>query len=759
MALIKKNIWLAFYFIIVVWSAISAAAAYFSYQGSYQDITRSQVNLTKLTASAFDASLNQYRTILDIIGYDLIRFDITQDIEHTRQILDSTVSLDESILAVELFNLDGTLVTSSTRVLANQAINPLFRPQTRDSFQQTLKTDQTVIGRTYLKPSLGELIIPFRKQMHDNNGQPLFVISISVSLEKGFDYFYAYRAQQANQEFDIYLYREQDRYYQIAPKHKIYQPKSYLYQLRQSEVDLSVARLERKSGLDYDYIKLNQNIVVNQLENHARGTIGAATYIDQYQLWVVSEMNKSMVIESFLSKLSIIIGLYIIAISVMFFLFRSIALSEQRKQQELTYQANHDYLTGIANRFCLDHYLSSLNKFQDFSLILVNVDSFKLVNDNFGNQAGDAVLTSIARRLHVFINEQHRLFRSGGDEFTVVTLFTDQKALTTLCEGIQQVFTQPFSYRDAEISLDCSMGVATREESDWDIEAIKRNVGLSMHYAKQARHGLMFYQASFLEHYLERNRIELALKQAISRGELSMVYQPQINVHRQLKGVEALIRWHSPELGFVPPDKFIHVAENSGYMPILGDFILDQTLNDMAELKANTGANIDVAINVSVKQLQDYRFVENVKTQLNHYHFDPHKLILEVTESVFAEDVDTLIVLLNALKEQAIRISLDDFGTGYSSLSLLKSLPISEVKIDKSFVSDMLTSDKSYSMMAGVLDMAQRLGMETVAEGIESAEEAAVLRQLGCDVFQGYFFAKPMDLASLHEFVVKQDVA
>ncbi|MEL7290691.1 MAG: EAL domain-containing protein [Pseudomonadota bacterium] len=756
MAFIKKNIWLAFYFITFVWTLASAVAAYLSYQSSYQEVTSAQVNLTKLTANAFDASLTQYRTILDLVGTDLLRFDVEADIKHTQNLLDSTVSLDESILAVELYHLDGRPITSSTSNNANRINNPLYRPQTRDSFQQTLKTNKTVIGRTYYKSTLGELIIPFRKQMHDQNGNPKFILSILVSLKEGFDYFYAYRDQGVGSDFDIYLYREEDRFYQIAPKDKIYQANSYRYQLRQSEVDLSVARLERKSGLDYEQIKSNSEIVVNQLENPTRKTIGAATYIDSYKLWVVSEINKSMVIDSFLAKLPVIVGLYIVANSVMFFLFRSIAHNERRKQQELSYQANHDYLTGIANRFCLEHYLSELNCSKSFSLILINVDSFKLVNDNFGNQAGDAVLKNIAKRLHQFTAKESRLFRSGGDEFTIVTHLIDPQALTELCRGASDTFIEPFYYRGAEIALECTISVATSEECDWDIESVKRNAGLAMHYAKQTRSKLTFYQARFLEQYIEQHRIELELKQAIQRGELSMAYQPQINTQGELKGVEALVRWHSVELGFVPPDKFIYVAENCGYMPILGDFILSQTLADMAQLTAKTGTQLDVAINVSVKQLQDYDFVETVKSELSKHQFDPHNLILEVTESVFAEDVDKLVMLLNDLKKHAIRISLDDFGTGYSSLSLLKHLPISEVKIDKSFVSDMLSSDKSYSMLAGVISLAKRLSMKTVAEGVESAEEVAVLRQLGCDMFQGYHFAKPMNLDALCDFVKQQ---
>ncbi|KJY84873.1 hypothetical protein TW81_02460 [Vibrio galatheae] len=756
MAFIKKNIWLAFYFILLFWTVITVGAVHLSYQETYREFGQTQANLTSLTARAFDSSLTQFKTILDIVGADLTRFDIYADKNHTYKILESTVKLDSTILVVALYKPDGTPIIVAPHLGDKGHYNQINRPETRDTFQETVQSVEAVVGRTYYNEAVGELVIPFRKMIRDENGEPLFVLSISVSLKHGFHYFRTDSESYDAQEYDLYLYREQDRYFQIAPREKIYDAKAYRYQIRQSDVDLSVARLQRQTGLTYQEIKTAGNVVVNELVNSARQSISAVMYIDKYGLWVATEVKNSVVFANFIAKLPVIIGLYLVAVLVMFILFSSIATSEKRKQEELTYQAHHDYLTGIQNRFSLDRTLAQISHRSSYSMLSLNVDGFKVINDNFGSQTGDFVLRLIAERLNRYVGEEHKLYRSNGDEFVVVTEVTQEALLQAIAQGLRNTFNALFVYRELELELTCSVSIAINNSGEFDGEAMKRNVDLAMSHAKQSRSSIAFYHPVFLQDYLERSKIELALKGAIERNELSMVYQPQVSARRQLKGVEALLRWNHPELGFVPPNKFIAVAENCGYMPLLGDFILERSLADMSQLMKQTGVQIDVAINVSVKQLQDYDFVETVKQLLQKYQFDPKRLILEVTESVFAEDVDQLKSLLSAFKEQSIRISLDDFGTGYSSLSLLKHLPICEVKIDKSFVSDMLSNDKSYSMLAGVLDMAQRLGMETVAEGVESAEEAVVLRQLGCDVFQGYYFAKPMPLGALEEYIAHE---
>lgn len=754
MALIKKNIWLAFYFILALWSVISAIAAYMSYQDSYEDITQSQVNLTRLTAHAFKSSLTQYQTIIDIVGSELSRLDFEHDLDHINAVLDDTTGIEKTILALALFDVEGYPLTSSPRMVDGHTNYLRDNPETKLTFEKTLASDEAVIGRTYFHKDIGELIIPFRKAIRDEKGVPKFVLSISISLKGGFEYFLTNKTKMEIHSFDTFLFRENDRYFQIAPMERIYDPQVYLYQLPQEEIDRSIKRLEVMTGMTFEEIKQSNDVYINELASPSRQSYAASTYINKYDLWITTEVKKSVIMARFVEKLPNLIALYVVAVSVMFFLFRNIALSEQRKQQELAHQANHDYLTGIANRYSLERYLSGLDKHARYSLLCINVDSFKLVNDNFGNPAGDAVLKNIANRLVASVGEKHAVFRSGSDEFVVVAHTLDREALDATIDLCRSCFTQAFLYRDYEIVLSCSISVASSGQDDVDAEAVKRNAELAMSHAKQTRNGIVFYQPRFLTEHLDKSKIELELKRAIERDEIYMMYQPQFTSSKTLKGVEALVRWEHPELGFVPPDKFIPVAENCGYMNELGEFIVRRTLAELSELFEALQVELDVAINVSVKQFQSMQFIPMLEQAIEERRFNKQRLIVEITESVLADDFERICALLNVLKAEQIRVSLDDFGTGYSSLSVLKHFPIDEVKIDKSFVSDMLVSESSYSMLAGVLGMVQKLGMETVAEGIESEEEAGVLRRLGCDVFQGYYFARPMKLEALRRFIL-----
>ncbi|OAJ92037.1 putative bifunctional diguanylate cyclase/phosphodiesterase [Vibrio bivalvicida] len=755
MAFIKKNIWLAFYLILFLWTVATFGAVYHLYHDNYRDYAERQQNLTSLTARAFDSSLTQFKTILDIVGTYLTSFDVYAENEDTYELLSETVDLDNAIISVTLYSVDGDAIVTAPQVVGAHK-NLLSQPETRETFQQALVSKNTVIGRTYYHAKLDRLIVPFRKLLMGENGSPMYVLEIAVSLKDGFHYFRTYSKTAQGRDYDIFLYREQDRFFQIAPREKIYDRSVYKYQIRQRDVDLSVAKLQRLTGLSIKEIKSSGHVVVHEVDHPERRSISAATYIDRYGLWVATEVKKRVVISSFLSQLPVIVLLYLIGIVVMFFLFRSIATNERRKQEELSYQAHHDYLTGIENLFSFDKALSSFLPTASYSVLSLNIDGFKVINDNFGNQAGDTVLKSVVYRLKECIDSEHKLYRFGGDEFVVLTNSTDETYLTRLGDRLCDTFEQPFAFRELEIELTCSVSIAVNLGGEFSGDEVKRNAELAMAVAKKARSSVIFYQERFLHEYIERSRIELALKGAIDRSELFVVYQPQVNALKELRGVEALLRWEHPELGLIPPDKFIAVAENCGFMPRLGDFVLERALSDMSQLFKDTNSQFDVAINVSVKQLNNEGFVSKVLKLVHKYKFEQRSLILEVTESVFVEDLHKITAVLGELKRHSIRVSLDDFGTGYSSLSLLKHLPICEVKIDKSFVSDMLSNDKSYSMLASVLHMSQQLGLGTVAEGVETSKEVAALRQLGCDIYQGFYFAKPMRLESLREYTGQQ---
>jgi EAL domain-containing protein (putative c-di-GMP-specific phosphodiesterase class I) len=251
--------------------------------------------------------------------------------------------------------------------------------------------------------------------------------------------------------------------------------------------------------------------------------------------------------------------------------------------------------------------------------------------------------------------------------------------------------------------------------------------------------------------------IEQELRAAIKKDELWMVYQPQINIDGTLYGVEALIRWQNKKLGFVGPDKFISVAEESGLMRELGEFIIKRSLKEINIIKKELDVNFSLSINISVIQLMEFDFLENILKMINDEKFDKCKLTLEITESLSIQDLDKVLPILHAIREEGIEISLDDFGTGYSSLSVLKDLPINELKIDKSFVDEILYDDSEKVLVQSIINIGKNFGMKTLAEGVENIEQIKVLKEAQCDIFQGFYYSKPLKKNDLVKFLNKKN--
>lgn len=265
----------------------------------------------------------------------------------------------------------------------------------------------------------------------------------------------------------------------------------------------------------------------------------------------------------------------------------------------------------------------------------------------------------------------------------------------------------------------------------------------------------MFYSDRLQEISNERARIEEALQNALENKEMYMVYQPQIDAQSgEVIGVEALIRWVHPTLGMVSPEKFIPVAESSGLIDTIGDYVVDTVLREFKEIRSRS-RSLRVSINVSIRQLLRSDFRSYLKSKSTEYDVSPSNLVIEITESLFIEDLDQIDVLLSRIKDDGYTISLDDFGTGYSSLSVLRKLPIDEVKIDKSFVHDILTDSQDIALIKSIIGIGQSLNIPTLAEGVEELEQVVLLELYGCELFQGYFFAKPMDLRSLEYYLDK----
>jgi len=427
-----------------------------------------------------------------------------------------------------------------------------------------------------------------------------------------------------------------------------------------------------------------------------------------------------------------------------------------RKQAEATlaHQAQHDGLTGLPNRTMLEDRLSqalgrSRRSAGGVAVLFLDVDRFKVINDARGHSVGDLLLQAVAARLRATVRPADTVARFGGDEFVIVIEGTDADAVADLVERIGGVLRPPIALHESEISVTVSIGVALEGPGD-GVESLIRDADAAMYLAKeQGRDRCVVFDAPMRTRAIQRVDTEHGLRQAIDQGGLRVHYQPVVELTGGLVvGVEALVRWQHPERGMLYPDDFIPLAEETGLIVAVGGAVLTEACAEVAGWNRRGGAHpaLSVAVNVSARQLRTPGLETAVQEALAASGLDPSLLCLEITESILLDDAESSSRILRGLKALGVRLGVDDFGTGYSSLSYLKRFPIDTLKIDRSFVASLGDGHRpaDRAIVAGSIDLAHAFGLTTVAEGVETAEQLAVLRTLGCEQAQGYGLAKPM---------------
>ncbi len=438
----------------------------------------------------------------------------------------------------------------------------------------------------------------------------------------------------------------------------------------------------------------------------------------------------------------------------------------QRKitEENLKYLAHHDGLTGLANR---NYFVDQLRKtfalarrqHNHGALLFFDCDHFKAINDSLGHQVGDKILKLIGERLTSNIRVEDEAARLGGDEFVVmlVNLGRDQRIAAeraqSIAEKLKDLLLIPYELDGDFHHLTPSIGVSLFPQEGQTADDAMKHADTAMYRAKDAgRNTVRFFMPSMQEEVEQRLRTQTELRRAIINDELELHYQPQISATEGVTGVEALIRWNHPERGMVFPGDFIEIAEESGLIIPMGEWVLKNGLEQLKRWQAE-GLELGVlAINVSPKQFHQGGFVEYVKGLLNHMQMSGDALELELTENVLLNQTAETVSKMEALKEVGVLFSIDDFGTGYSSMAYLKQLPLDRLKIDKSFVSDITTDINDAHIVKTIIGMAHNLGLELIAEGVETREEMDFLLENGCYNYQGYYFSRPIATQKIVEF-------
>ena len=427
-------------------------------------------------------------------------------------------------------------------------------------------------------------------------------------------------------------------------------------------------------------------------------------------------------------------------------------------ERRLQHQALHDPLTGLPNRTLLldrlRHALTLSRRNDSMTAVLyVDLDRFKAVNDNLGHGSGDQLLLEVAGRLPTALRAGDTFGRLGGDEFVVICEgLSSPDDATLVAERIVRSLTGPFQLSAGEVFIAASVGVAIAHGGEPEAEQLLADADLAMYRAKERGRGrYTIYDESMRSRLTDRIAIENELRHALQRRELTVFYQPIVELEGStIAGVEALVRWRHPERGLLGPAEFVGVAEETGLILPLGDFVLAEACGQLARWRgAGIGPpSLSMAVNVSIRQLEHAGFVDRVTTALNNAGLDPSALVLEVTESVLMDDV-TIVGQLSELRALGVQLAIDDFGTGYSSLDRLRRLPVATLKIDKSFVDELETAPAAEPLVAAMIAMAHRLGLGVIAEGVETEGQLHALRELGCGSAQGYLFSRPVPARTL----------
>ena len=431
----------------------------------------------------------------------------------------------------------------------------------------------------------------------------------------------------------------------------------------------------------------------------------------------------------------------------------ALAYATYRIARRIQHQADHDELTGMPNRRYFNAILESLckkagvAKNQKVVLMTMDLNGFKTINDTMGHVAGDHLLIQVAQRLVAAVGEGKTLARMGGDEFAIAysTDSTDQPY--QFAQKLQDVFNPSFSIEDGTVKIDASIGYSVFPDDADNLKSLQITSDFAMFSAKQSgRKTIQPYDREISEKFENRIAVEKGLVDAIENDELELEFQPQFDLKRNhANAVEALVRWQHPAWGRVPPAKFIDVAEETGLMPSIGAWVLNEACRQVAVWNLEQGHQIRVAVNVSVYQVMQNEFVQDVINTIERHKISASWIELEITESVVMSDIKWIVRCLNELKAYGVRIALDDFGTGYSSLNQLQQLPLDTLKIDRSFIQGLGDgSERMNSVTATIASIADIYNLETVAEGIETEKQLLEVIKLGIDVAQGYYYSKPL---------------
>jgi len=756
--MIKKNMWVLFYFLLLGGVLLLATLSYTKYNDIRENHHLKYRYFTEIISQVTHSMFLQDELMLELLGIQLLEENKYKDKSESTKIFDRLLEKDPAVAGFGLVDVEGNYLGISSNIDLSKMPNLAQDKQTKYSFQEALVSKDMVLGRTYFVEGLNEWVIPLRKAIRNKNGKVMGVMATGLKIDEHMGYLNKIHLSNESSIIMIKdLNKENTMYRQyMSDKHGPSQKAIYESPVANELYTLFKNKIKEKYHISLDELKhTGRTVSIELRESWNRNVIAGVSYNKRYKLWIIVENDIANMWAAVRKILFIYFMIFTLSFVVIYQLFKYIAHFDKQKKDELLFQVLHDSLTQLPNQAYLykniDRWIRRLSN--SFDMLFIDLDNFKNINDNFGHKVGDEILIEVAERLRSFFGKSSLIIRQGGDEFIILMKSEEKEEKERVLKDLITLISKPYMIESMEFSLGSSIGTAQYPQDAQQLESLMSLADIAMYEAKKKKNAFCIFSPEMKSKNIRKVDMEHELRSAIKNDEFWMVYQPQIEADGKIHGVEALIRWKNDKLGFVPPDQFISVAEETGLMPELGEFVIKRSLQEMKSLQTRMNISFQLSINISVRQLIDIHFLKNLLQEIKTCDFDKSLVTLEITESLFIEDVDYILHLLTNIKEEGIGVSLDDFGTGYSSLSMLRKLPINELKIDKSFVDEILHIEEDKAMVESIVSMGQNLSMDTLAEGVETKEQVDMLRSFGCDIFQGYYFSKPLARDDLIDFL------
>ena len=763
---LEKTLWRTFLFIFLSSFLTAAAMLYLKWEDLKGEIFTQLASTNQIIQTSTSAVLELQETVLTVVGHRLLELDGLHDNPQARSIITETLDQNPKLAGFGLADTDGNLVLTSSNLDRQSLPNLLEKPQTAKSFREALSTNNMVLGRTYYLPAAGVWLIPVRFRLKDRFGNTTAVMTTGFTINSEKSLF---NVENLPESMNLLIARQdKDQFYRQFISGIKETDYDYMYNnpIDQFMVERFNEGLIRQNNLSVEDIKQRDEMFFGITQNYKNeDVLFAIHYIPKYKIFIIVSQSTASLIPELKTPGLWLFTLLFLFNTALFVIFKQIEKIQQRSKEDLKFQANHDPLTQLPNRNYLNkiNYSWKKNGITHFSLAFLDLDNFKSANDFYGHRIGDLLLIEVAERLKQAFHTD-LVLRLGGDEFIIMMLNEDEEVALPKLRHFLSKLSRTISIQDIDFSLTGSIGLTQYPKDGDSVEELLRKSDIAMYEAKRSRKDIVLFSSTLDEQQKFKTTLETELATALKNDEFFLVYQPQINASTgKIQGLETLIRWNNKKLGFVAPDQFITTAEATGHIIDIGQFVLDQSLKEISDfclrLKKATELSflhkeeMNLSVNISVQQL----FHDDFVPMMSRYAHDKTpaniRLTVEITESLFIGDFEKAKAILSELRNQGILISLDDFGTGYSSLSSLNQLPIDELKVDKSFISDIDHNNQDLSLVQSIISIGNSLSIPVVAEGVETEAQATILSENHCDVFQGYLYSRPLKIDELLQFV------